>query len=488
MPAKRRFQSHFFQTLQSQLYRVQGDLQLRWRQFKTAAVWNAQITLYPLHVAFRAGRWSRQVLKHQAEKGMGWVSRASGLKLGLKSGPKSGLKSTEKGSEVDRPIQNVLTVLNVQKLPPIAPTPSFQQPVVPSALEQRRHLWPIPDRSTSPQKLSLIEKCGRLWQKLRGTASQNQTFVPLDSDVTQSPLVAIHGIASSLEDRRLVLIAADNQVLDILTREQQQQLHRRISFELTTAPKRRWRFRVWMSRFVPSLPFARLFTRFRAGGLQLSHAVPAGVLPESTPVQMQIPELSAASVDRWTQQIVSRLRAWRGTILTGISAIAVAPFAGALPTRTTTAPAPPSQPLPSPWGTEWIAPTRNRKQWLRGFDLFGQSKPIQGKIRLSPEHALEHAPEKTSARSPSGQFQTAIADWAYRYTQAVPSTGSPPIDVNAAFMGYHYHPLEKLLLILDRAMAWLETQISWLWQLSISGILAVWKIFRDFLVPENRQK
>jgi hypothetical protein len=88
--------------------------------------------------------------------------------------------------------------------------------------------------------------------------------------------------------------------------------------------------------------------------------------------------------------------------------------------------------------------------------LFGQSKPIQGKIRL--------VPDKAPAALSSEPFQAAIADWAYRFSQTAPSTGSPPIDVDAAFMGYHLHPLERLLVVLDHIMVWLETQILWLWQ------------------------
>jgi hypothetical protein len=31
-------------------------------------------------------------------------------------------------------------------------------------------------------------------------------------------------------------------------------------------------------------------------------------------------------------------------------------------------------------------------------------------------------------------------------------------------MGYHLHPLERLLVVLDQIMVWLETQVLWLWQ------------------------
>jgi hypothetical protein len=115
------------------------------------------------------------------------------------------------------------------------------------------------------------------------------------------------------------------------------------------------------------------------------------------------------------------------------------------------------QPLPAPLSVAWIAdPVRTRKQWLKSADLFGRPKPTQGKIRL--------VPEKAPAAHPSESFQTAIADWAYQFSQTIPSSGSPPIDIKAVFMGYRLHPLERLLLVLDQMMAWLEIQILWLWR------------------------
>ena len=167
-------------------------------------------------------------------------------------------------------------------------------------------------------------------------------------------------------------------------------------------------------------------------------------------------------IDQITKQlspskIALRLKSVRSALIVAISAIALAPFTLALPARAAMAPALP-QPLPfAPFAAEWILdPARTRKQWLKGRDLYGQSQRIQGKIRLVPEKA-------PSALS-SATFQTAIADWANRFSKTVPSSGSPPIDVDAAFMGYHLHPLERLLVVLDQIMVWLETQISWLWR------------------------
>jgi hypothetical protein len=97
MPSTQRFQSRLFQSLQSKLYQLQDDIQLRWRKLKVTAVWNAQLTLYPLQAAFRAGRWFRQVLQSIETQ----VST-----LGIGAGGKA--------VQTDRPIQNVLAALNAQ--------------------------------------------------------------------------------------------------------------------------------------------------------------------------------------------------------------------------------------------------------------------------------------------------------------------------------------------------------------------------------------
>jgi hypothetical protein len=457
MPFAHRFQSRFFQTIQSKFYQLQDRVQLHWRQLKMAVVWGTQLSLYPLHVAVQASRWSGRVLKQQITK------RARSLTLAL------GLESV---IEADQPIQNILAALDVQGLPVLIQV--GQEPQLPTDSAQTKP-WQISLRPAMSHKWSFVEKCSKLWQKWRGAGQQENAITPLSSDPGQtlgtprSAAVMIQGVASSLCHRRLVLIAAENQVLDILNPEQQQLLHQRIIFEIAVALRMRRRLGVTSPRLpAPTLPLNPL----KAAWIQLQQFVRPGFLSPSAPLQL-LPgsETSSSSVienwiENWVlpliEKITPRLKALRGTMMGGISAIALAPFALALPAGATMAPALP-QPLPAPLPVAWIAdPVRTRKQWLKSADLFGQSKPTQGKIRL--------APEKAPATLTSESFQTAIADWAYRVSQTIPSSGSPPIDVDAAFMGYHLHPLERLLVILDQIMAWLETQVLWLWRQGVSVI------------------
>lgn len=436
MSSTHRFESRLFQTLQSKLHQVQDSLGLRWRQLKTTAVWNAQLTLFPFHAAFRAGRWSRQALSHHVKERLRLITAALAQE-----------------SKVDQPIHNVLSVLNSQN-DLRTPNSPDQQSLVQSAPKQiTLQTRPKPLR----QALSFASKCSELWHKLRGRP-QTETVEPVHADLQQPSTLNIQGVASALHDQHLVLISTSNQVLDILTAEQQSLLHQRISFELAAMMRRK-------RRFNPNLPkLTQRLKRLKTGWRQILGTVPKIFLPKVGTAILPAVEVLETSEHPWTHQLLPRLQSWRSAFLTGISAIAVAPFAGVLPASATATPIIPVRPLPAPWVTEWMVPARTRRQWLKGLDLFGQSKPTQGKVRLAPEKAPALSAE---------QFQSALTDWAYRSAQAIPSLGSPPIDVSAAFVGYHYGFLERLLIVLDQMMAWLEHQVLWLWQRGLSIIRKV---------------
>ncbi len=463
MPSAHRFQSRLFQTIQAKFYQLQDTVQLRWRQLKVATVWGVQLSLYPLQVAFQTSLRSGRSLRQQVAK----AARSLSVTLGL-----------ETAATIDRPIRNVLAALDVQTLPALDPMRQDPQSL---GLSAETTQWQLSIRPVSTPKLSLVEKCGKLWQKWRD-ATQRRAIAPLSSNpgsnlmqtlgAERSPVapkaIAIQGVASSLCHRRLVLVASGNRILDILTAEQQQQLCQRIIFEVAVALSAGRRLGVAS----PSLPSQTTPLALLKGAWRQIQQSARSVFQPSLAARslLQGSETSAlpsligqAAIKPFAmkqlaiKQAVSRLKSLRGAIVVAVSAIALAPFTLALPARATAAPALP-QPLPAaPFAVEWIAdPARTRKQWLKGISLFGQSKPIQGKIRL--------VPDKAPAALSSAPFQIAIADWADRFSQAIPSSGRPPIDIDADFMGYHLHPLERLLMVVDQIMVWLETRILWLWR------------------------
>jgi hypothetical protein len=153
--------------------------------------------------------------------------------------------------------------------------------------------------------------------------------------------------------------------------------------------------------------------------------------------------------------IAHKLRGYRTVLVAVAGAIALLPFTLALPEPAKAAMVPTlPAPLPSPLMVEQlIDPDRLRRRWQAEAKISEQSgSPSQGKVRL--------APQKTAAKlSPQG-FEGAIADWANRFSQATKAADPSTIEVNAVFMGYDHHPLEMLLLWLDRAIAWIEVQLT----------------------------
>jgi hypothetical protein len=206
-----------------------------------------------------------------------------------------------------------------------------------------------------------------------------------------------------------VLVVANNQVLDILTVEQQQKLYQRIIWEIAIARRSRRSFQLLR-------PLCLAPQRLRA-------------LPTTV----------------------------RRALMTGLGAIALLPFTLALPAPAQAAMPALPLPLPSPIAVEWLMdPSRTRKRSQAETDLSGQlSRPSAGKVRVPVQ--------KTATTLQESPFQGAITDWLHRCAQTTVSEGSPAIEVDAVFLGYQRHLLERLLQGLDQGMAWLEPHLIQLW-------------------------
>ena len=451
MPSTHRFQSRLFQALQSRLRQIQDGIQLRWRQLRVSASWNAQIALYPLQASRQVGRRVAQVFQ-QAVADVRVRSERS--------------LQGEEWIPLDQPIRNVLSVLNSAALTSnaldsngvdaltagtlaIAP-----EALLASPMEQTAGAIV----SSAPASLTLKQRLTARLQRWRGKVSLSAKTV--DASTVQSSMVLIQGVASCLQQRHLVLVTANNQILDCLSPEQQLRLQERIQFEIAAAGSRQiTQLRLFKTPFTPSVQ--RPLNAIRSGwaSLQQSWQTAFALNPALDPPPMPN-RLGPAVLSKMSLQWMPRLQSFWRSFTLGLGTVALVPFSSALPASAEPAPRVPSIPSPCPPQVGWIDPVQSRRHWLRNLDLFRQAKPTQGKIRL--------APDKAPSAALAGSFPSAVADWSYRFTQTVPSSGRPAIDVNAAFTGYHYHPLERLLLILDQIMAWLEALILMLWRLGQS--------------------
>jgi hypothetical protein len=501
------YQSRLFQTMRSQVRHIKDSTQLRWRQLKVAATWGAQAALYPLYTLFQTARWGGQVLQQAATTGtQALLSFARG----------------EKSTPTDQPIQNVLDAIDCLELP-----------MAGNAISKPLQLSIRPIAKPKSVLAVWSKKLSNLWQPWRKaqtpatisdlSISASIAVQPSRQSNVVSQSIAIRGVASLLVHQRLVLVTADNQILDVLTADQQHQLHQRIIWEIAQAlyshrqlgrarraipawktwqalpikPRPQYSFPVraiyhlmaWvqhqpiahapllLSAPHPTLAPQPMLTSLHQWCLNLFpssssplykrglRGVVQGITHFAQPLQ---PLLLSQNVQKAPLALIGqtparpvlsaiahKLRGYRTVLVAVAGAIALLPFTLALPEPAKAAMVPTlPAPLPSPLMVEQlIDPDRLRRRWQAEAKISEQSgSPSQGKVRL--------APQKTAAKlSPQG-FDGAIVDWANRFSQATKAAEPSTIEVNAVFMGYDHHPLEMLLLWLDRAIAWIEGQLT----------------------------
>lgn len=215
----------------------QGAIALR--RLKIAASWSAQILLYPVYAVFQVARLASATVQSVAE---------TGLPL-LRSRVRQPLDKQEplpnsNSFTADRAIQQALLTVQQLLLPIRLPVCLPQQATSDSGsvsltLSAADELTVglsedvVPAPSTPTAHLSSVSR--------RGSDATSPAF--------------IRGIASDVETRAIVLVTNYNQVLNLLTAEQQQILQRRIDWE-TTHYQRYLRLRqttrYWLSRFAPA--------------------------------------------------------------------------------------------------------------------------------------------------------------------------------------------------------------------------------------------
>jgi hypothetical protein len=479
MSPAHRYQSRLFQTVRSQVHRLKDNVQLRWRQLKVATTWGAQMGLYPLYALFQAGRWGGQVLRQAAAQG------------------KQAILTLVHGDEelaADQPIQAVLNAIELLSLPMRGEDSSLNPMQI--------VLHPI----SRPQSIvtRVRKKIETLWQPWRKqgqtgfpalNASQSNASTSLECQQGLARQVAIQGIASSLTHRRLVLVTSDNHLLDVLTADQQHQLHQRIIWEIAQVLYLRRQcsgaraipsWKTWQAMPIkvrPQFSFpVRAIYRLMAW-VQHQPVVQALALPSGASLSLP-PQSALVPLQQWWANLRAsvavaeviqsplalpshptslpiltpfqqKLRTYRTVLIAMVGALALLPFTLALPepANAAMAPALPS-PLPVPILVEQLMdPSRSRRRWQAEDALSEESgKPSQGKVRI--------APQKSTAMLSAQGFEGAIANWASRFSQSTTSRDSSTIEVDAVFMGYDHNPLEVLLLWLDRAIAWIEAQFT----------------------------
>ncbi|HEY9806520.1 MAG TPA: hypothetical protein V6D04_08125, partial [Candidatus Obscuribacterales bacterium] len=178
------------------------------RHAKVATVWGAQVLLYPLYAIFQTTRLVGRQIQTTLETGQPAFNAAQAT---------TSTPSSEPLSKADAVVHNVLQAVETLALPEAVAVP---------ALAGSGSLAIV-----APSEVTASSEPSFLSRFFKGTITEQ----PTTSQVAPGPAsaIAIQGVATALETRTLVLVTVQNQILDILTPDQQQQLYQRIIWEVS---------------------------------------------------------------------------------------------------------------------------------------------------------------------------------------------------------------------------------------------------------------
>jgi hypothetical protein len=219
----RPYKSHLFNFVNRQSLRIRDRLGETFRHLRVAAEWSVQLLALPFHWLLRPQQWAGPKL------GNGRSQPALSSRMEYLSDP-----------PVDQPLERVLNSLKPWfELPedsPILDPLDYQPPQIvlsPQYFEQVRQQLAI---GTTPDQLLPPAFLPSQPSEVKNLPSHGlgQLVINIKNALSfakQKDLI-IQGIACLLENRQLVLTTADNDLLDVLSGSQQQQLQQRMGLEL----------------------------------------------------------------------------------------------------------------------------------------------------------------------------------------------------------------------------------------------------------------
>ncbi len=218
-----RYQSRLFNFLNRQSQRLTNQYDRTVRNLKVAAVWGAQILLYPIYLIVQGGLAAGRQLSQSAEAGWPQIKALTNSKPQAETPPSA-----------DTPIERVLDEITTLSLPKIKGKAIAQG----AAAKLNARL----DTGKAESNLTIASSQALIPNQASDSGVPDQVITASQNDLstTAQESSLIQGIATLLEARTLVLVTSENQILDILTPQQQQKLASKISWEVADL-RRQWR-------------------------------------------------------------------------------------------------------------------------------------------------------------------------------------------------------------------------------------------------------
>lgn len=290
-----RYQSRLFNFLNRQSQRLTDRLDSTVRHLKVAAVWGTQILLYPMYLMVQAGLAAGRQISTSVREKFPQLQTANEE------------ESQDNPPTSDTPIQRVLEEVQSFEFQGQKLAEGFLGDGEAIALKVENlqyYLEPCNLQLVPPSNLQLVPSSNLQTANetdLSETAEeitkqQTETDLSNTADEITDQRCLIRGVGSLLETRTLVLVTAENQILDILTQEQQQKLSAKIILGVADL-RRQWRLaqekasKVVNIRFSGRdnphvLPPVRVFWELMAWVQTSPVAIAANLFQESTLVHL----------------------------------------------------------------------------------------------------------------------------------------------------------------------------------------------------------
>jgi hypothetical protein len=401
VPSQGKYQSQVMNFLNRQVQGIKNSGGEVWKKLKIAAVWGAQLALYPIYALVQASRFAL----HQ-------FSQAAGTATGsLPDGP----------PDCDRPIISILQDLGVGLPENCEQITGVDRPALPSAQTKAPNLAQFVDSSAI--------------------------------DLTQ---IAIIGIATDLASKQLVLVATNCQTI-ALTTDQHHQLTKRILWELAQYG---YDYRTYLKQVRNPAILPSQFSSNTWGIVKLfwgaMHWVHEGTIAQNLDWFGE-QQLLGASSPVLAGDTPGGLVPTGSLVPTGDRvARAIAYFFGKKSLRALSAGAAAAgaliQPIPAQGLTQKTPPSSTLStQTLVDHAIAVQSgQPIAVESTFHQPAALPETRRNRNKLSWRSVFEIDPTDsW---------------IETDATPVGYVRHPLERLMGWLDGGLSWLEHRIVALWQ------------------------
>jgi hypothetical protein len=486
MPAAGPYRSHLLNALRRSSQHLAQQCQQQMRHIQVQAIWGLQSTLYPLYRLFHRRAWPHG----QGLAGKRWQQ--------LQQWTHKDDLAAQKLPAADRPIQKLLQAIQVKTPPEITISPLAPQ----RGWKKWRHA---------------LQAVWQEWQTTLVWPDVVQRLIPqtpLMLPVTPAPLL-IQGVAVELQTQEWVLVGQDNQVLNLLSPSQQQQLQQHLTWELTEYYRQVRQVAKILQR--PQL----LLATETVQGMHLNRQT---VFPPAQP---------PGSVGQGTQESLPHWQQWQARLLEITAQLAQSALLVIQPHRSitqtislepkrsqeraagvTTASLPelPQTPpprrlwplpqwLPLGWvetkmsserPTETLAipndpqPTGpdHQQPMLTPAPGVGWAVPLRQRLRQHLKQRLAQiAPQGLSVvpKVPVGRLavksdSTSVLPVVNPQGTLVTTSSSSPsaptrlaapnaaLETETVVIGYETHILERILAILDQVMVWVEQLGLWLWQ------------------------